>query len=579
MRLDNSIQTAISNLLKNPILSILRDINFSSILKQSNFIKRDIGKSPYLVILHFLYMFVINKKISSFAKYSSDSYKKDVYYRLLKNSKYNWRKLLLLTSVKLICKLHKLQKTTDIKVLIIDDTVEIKRGKFIEGSCKNLWSNKEHRAIKGLNIVSLNYSDAYTDMMLDFSINYNKNQVVNVDENSFHHKSNAYKRRDEGNSGKNILALQMLKRVLKSGIYADYLLVDSWYAKPNFINEVKENGLDVIARVANNPKIWQFTGKFKTLETLYNYAKQNKASKLGNYNSIKYSYVSTTTTHKTIDRVKIVFIKTKDNLISIISTNINLSDIEIINTYKKRWNIEQGYKDLREYFQFGKEENRIFEALIARITLSFLAYNLTSYINRVQNEPQTLDNLFRDLECQLEALAISMELLRIGVMNSKNIPEQYKSVAFDSYSADLSEVAKKGFENIEDLNLSIDYKNGSFHDVGQSETYGVGKRDWIYELKASKTQTLGEAFKEYRKDIVYGENSQDIIKDALNLKEFSFKGIKSEADSLLEKYGSKDMELIKLLLMQKYLMGKDDSESDKEFYKLLKEWEESKNQE
>ena len=102
--------------------------------------------------------------------------------------------------------------------------------------------------------------------------------------------------------------------------------------------------------------------------------------------------------------------KLKDNLIPIISTNTNLSDIEIINTYKKRWNIEQGYKDLREYFQFGKEENRIYEAIIARITLSFLAYNLTSYINRINNEPQTLGNLFRDLECQLETLAISMEL-------------------------------------------------------------------------------------------------------------------------------------------------------------------------
>ena len=41
------------------------------------------------------------------------------------------------------------------------------------------------------------------------------------------------------------------------------------------------------------------------------------------------------------------------------TTNTILSDIEIINTYKKRWNIEQGYKDLREYFQFGKEENKI----------------------------------------------------------------------------------------------------------------------------------------------------------------------------------------------------------------------------
>ena len=87
----------------------------------------------------------------------------------------------------------------------------------------------------------------------------------------FHHKSNAYKRRDEGNSGKNILALQMLKRVLKSGIYADYLLVDSWYAKPNFINEVKRKWSWCNCKVANNPKIWQFTGKFKTLETLYNY--------------------------------------------------------------------------------------------------------------------------------------------------------------------------------------------------------------------------------------------------------------------------------------------------------------------
>jgi len=243
MGLDNFIETAMNKVLKNPIIEVLRDINFASILKQSNFKKRDIGVKPYMIILQFLYMFIINKKISSFMKQSNDSFKKDVYYRLLKNDKYNWRKLLLLTSVKLICKLHKLQKTTDTKVLIIDDTVEIKRGKFIEGSCKNLWSNKEHRTVKGLNIVSLNYSDCYTDMMLDFSINYNKNQIVNVDENYFHHKSNAYKRRVEGNDGKNILALHMIQRVLKLGIYADYLLVDSWYAKPNFINEVKQNGI------------------------------------------------------------------------------------------------------------------------------------------------------------------------------------------------------------------------------------------------------------------------------------------------------------------------------------------------
>lgn len=431
MGIDNFIETAVNSVLKNPIVSVLRDIKFSTILKQSNFIKRDIGVPPYMVILQFLYMFLINKKISTFMKYSNDSFKKDIYYRLLKNGKYNWRKLLLLTSIKLINKLSAFQKPTDTKVLIIDDTVEIKRGKKIEGSCKNIWSNKEHRTVKGLNIVSLNYSDSHTDLMLDFSINYNKSKIISSTDTNFHHRSNAYKRRVEGNTGKNTQAIDMLKRALNSGIYADYLLVDSWYAKPNFINEVKINGLDVIARIAKSNRIWQFTGKYKTLESLYQQAKNKKASKLGNYNSIKYSYMSTITTHKTLGRIKIVFIKTKENLIPILSTNTSLSDIEIINTYKKRWNIEQGYKDLREYFQFGKEENRIFEALIARITLSFLAYNLTSYINRINNEPQTLGNLFKDLECQLDTLAISMELfLKIleNILQSTEIVKRNKDL-------------------------------------------------------------------------------------------------------------------------------------------------------
>ena len=43
MGLYDFIQTAMNNVLKNPVLFFLRDINFSSILKQSNFIKRDIG--------------------------------------------------------------------------------------------------------------------------------------------------------------------------------------------------------------------------------------------------------------------------------------------------------------------------------------------------------------------------------------------------------------------------------------------------------------------------------------------------------------------------------------------------------
>ncbi|MCT7587457.1 DUF4885 domain-containing protein [Aliarcobacter butzleri] len=152
-----------------------------------------------------------------------------------------------------------------------------------------------------------------------------------------------------------------------------------------------------------------------------------------------------------------------------------------------------------------------------------------------------------------------LDLYKEGVLKSKDIPEEYKGLIFDSYSSKLSELAKKGFQNSPDLVLSIDYKNGSLYDIGQSENLGVGKRDWIDTLKTSRSETFGEAFKAYRGDDNIDKN--EIIKSILNLKESNFQGIKSKDNSLFEKYGD-NPELIKLLLMQKYLLGKDIDEKE-----------------
>jgi hypothetical protein len=47
----------------------------------------------------------------------------------------------------------------------------------------------------------------------------------------------------KGESGKNIPSNKYVKRALIQEYMLIILLVDSWYAKPNFINEVKQNGL------------------------------------------------------------------------------------------------------------------------------------------------------------------------------------------------------------------------------------------------------------------------------------------------------------------------------------------------
>ena len=354
----------------------------------------------------------MNKKIATFMKQSDNSFKKDTYYRLLQNSSYNWRKLLSLTTLKILKLLHKVQDASSVKVFIVDDTVEGKTGKYVEGSRDALWSNKEKRNIRGVNVVSLNYSDGYSNFMIDFAISMGKYARVKFEEftQELDFRTMAYKRRLEIMNGKSQIAIDMIKRAIKSGIYADYLLIDSWYSKPAFIKEMNDLGLKVISRIANNNKIWNFTDKEKTLNAIYEKHKNIKQAKAGKYGKkIQFNYFSVTVEHKNAGKLKIVFIKTSDNLIPIVSTDLEINDEEIIVIYKRRWDIEQGYKELREHFGFGQEENRIYEALIARMTLSFFAYNIVSYINRISHEPKTIGGLFKDLECELYTLSIAMQ--------------------------------------------------------------------------------------------------------------------------------------------------------------------------
>ncbi len=412
MELANYINYAMKSLLKNPILEVLQEIKITRLLKQSNFVKREVGHPPFQIILHFLYMLVMHKRQSSFIKQSDSAFSKDTYYRFIKESRYNWRKLLLLTTTALLQKIRPLHKNGEHRLLIIDDTVEPKRGKFIEGSCKYIWSNKEHRTINALNIVSLNYADSHSTFQLDFSIKMNDSKRKEISEftTKLHHKSNAYQRKNETTKAKNTLAIEMLERTLNSGVEADYLLIDSWYAKPDFIKQSNELGMHIIARLPNNKLIWNFKGKHKTLNSIYDNLKNIRHKQSGKHGKVSYKYFDKIVEHTTLGKVKLVFLHTGKDLLVFISTDLQLSGKEILATYKKRWNIEQGYKDLRNLFGLGKEENRIYEALIAKITLSMFAYNIVSYINRIKHEPQTLGELFRDLECELESLAISMQL-------------------------------------------------------------------------------------------------------------------------------------------------------------------------
>ena len=112
------------------------------------------------------------------------------------------------------------------------------------------------------------YSDPYSTFWLDCSIRIQKSSLVAIEEftQKLHHRSQAFLRRQEGLQGKNTLGLKMIERALHQGMDVDYLLCDSWYAKPDFFAQTQAWNLPTIARVARNDRLWRFEGKRRTLE-------------------------------------------------------------------------------------------------------------------------------------------------------------------------------------------------------------------------------------------------------------------------------------------------------------------------
>ena len=107
----------------------------------------------------------------------------------------------------------------------------------------------------------------------------------------------------------------MLERALNNAVEADYLLVDSWYAKPNFIKQSNDLGMPVIARLPNNKLIWKFKGKYKTLNAIYDSLKNIRRKYSGKHGKISYKYFDAIVQHVNLGKVKLVFLHTRKDLL------------------------------------------------------------------------------------------------------------------------------------------------------------------------------------------------------------------------------------------------------------------------
>ena len=96
--------------------------------------------------------------------------------------------------------------------------------------------------------------------------------------------------------------------------------------------------------------------------------------------------------------VKLVFVRNKNNrqeYLILASTDIKLSEEEIIQTYGKRWSIEVFFKMCKSFLKLGKENRGVsYNAMTAHVSIVFGRYTMLSLEQRRNADKRSIGDLF-----------------------------------------------------------------------------------------------------------------------------------------------------------------------------------------
>lgn len=385
-------------MLNDSIKGFSKKFNLFSILKSCNAYKTK-GFSTLAVFLYMLKLAFDNRSMymSHLTGTYAEKFGKDTVYRLLNNPSINWMKftvtLATIVSSKSIVPLTSEHRRN---VLVIDDTLfERPRAKKVE-LLSRVYDHVAHKYKKGFRLLTLGWSDGNTFVPVSSRLmsSVNDSNIYTPTQVGLDKRTLAYKRRAESRSKSTEVMINLLIEAKNSGIKAKHVLFDTWFCSPASIIAVKNTGFECIAMAKKSQKVhYHFEGKRQSVKDIYTALKKRRGRS-------KYLLSVEIMVEKDTDSIpsRLVFVrnrnKSKDWLV-LISTDMTLTEDEIIQTYGKRWSIEVFFKICKSYLKLGKECRSIsYDALTAHVAIVFTRYILLSLKHRENSDDRSIGELY-----------------------------------------------------------------------------------------------------------------------------------------------------------------------------------------
>ena len=414
-----------SNIAKfSSFLSTIAEFPICSFLKKSGFYHKSKGIPVVGIFLEMILCIIIGKSIFSFLTHGchfiQDRLSKSTVYRFLENTSQNWRRLVQLFSFRAISVISPATSEKTIRTLIIDDSVFKRNRSKATEYLSRIFDHANHVYLKGYFYLLLCWSDGITTLPLDFVLVASRKDknCYNVPEH-VDTRTSAGKRQAECRKKKPELVLDMLNRFVAAagtGVQrATHLLCDSWFTTAPFICSVRELGFHVVGMLKHmNNAEYKLGDRYLSIKVLLEVLKRQH--KLNMKKDIVGSVIvetKVTKNAKTAHRVKLVFIRNRtqpDNILTILSTDLDLSDEEIVKLYARRWAVEEIFFAQKQHLHLSKTMAKKYASIVAHTSLVCIATILLEYQRRTSSDHRTAGELFRQTEAEIRDIPLCVAL-------------------------------------------------------------------------------------------------------------------------------------------------------------------------
>ena len=349
-----------------------------------------------------------------------EGFSKNTLYRFCNNAGINWHKFVRLLSEKVISSfIRPATSEKRIEYFIFDDTPYAKSGKKTELVSK-FFNHVTMKYQRGFRILTLLWSDEYSSIPVDFCpLSSGKDELLTCPAKNCDGRSLAGRIRKQARQKAPDILLGMLKDAIKAGHNAKYVIFDSWFATPKGITAIKkELSLDVLAMLKKSGKVfYEYDDRQLDLKKIY--AMNRKRPGRSKYLLSVEANLIQKEKGQIVSRipVRIVFVRNRakrKDWIALISTNMDISEHEIIRRYGVRWNIEVFFKTCKQHLKLLKESNSpSFDAFTCHLAIVCVRFMILSVNQRASSDDRTLGELFWIMTAEAAEISFSKTLALI----------------------------------------------------------------------------------------------------------------------------------------------------------------------